>query len=104
MIKHLSDRIAYFFIENEIINNDNYEVCSYGLEILISAFINTTLAIIIGIFLRRLVGTIIFLITFCIIRQFSGGYHAKSNRLCICTFISIFTSAIVIAPNIYSYT
>ncbi|MGX9757181.1 accessory gene regulator ArgB-like protein [Clostridioides difficile] len=91
MIKFFSDKVSYFFSSKQIINENDLEICSYGLQILFSLCINTTISLLIGLLLNKIIYTIIFLISFCSMRQFSGGFHAKSNRLCIITFISIFS-------------
>lgn len=91
MIKFFSDKISYFFSSKQIINENDLEICSYGLQILFSLCINTTISLLIGLLLNKIIYTIIFLVSFCSIRQFSGGFHAKSNKVCIITFISIFS-------------
>ncbi|HBF4444286.1 TPA: accessory gene regulator B family protein [Clostridioides difficile] len=91
MIKFFSDKISYFFSLKQIIHENDLEICSYGLQILFSLCINTIISLLIGLLLNKVFYTIIFLISFCSIRQFSGGFHARSNRLCIITFISIFS-------------
>ncbi|VIG16489.1 accessory gene regulator protein B [Clostridioides difficile] len=91
MIKFFSDKISYFFSSKQIINENDLEICSYGLQILFSLCINTAISLLIGLLLNKIIYTIIFLVSFCSIRQFSGGFHAKSNKVCIITFISIFS-------------
>ncbi|MGO0884231.1 accessory gene regulator ArgB-like protein [Clostridioides difficile] len=95
MIKFFSDKVSYFFSSKQIINENDLEICSYGLQILFSICINTTISLLIGLLLNKIIYTIIFLVSFCSMRQFSGGFHAKSNRLCIITFISIFSLSMV---------
>ncbi|MCC0643152.1 MULTISPECIES: accessory gene regulator B family protein [unclassified Clostridioides] len=95
MIKFFSDKVSYFFSSKQIINENDLEICSYGLQIIFSLCINTTISLLIGLLLNKIIYTIIFLVSFCSIRQFSGGFHAKSNRLCIITFTSIFSLSMV---------
>ncbi|MFF1066181.1 accessory gene regulator ArgB-like protein [Clostridioides difficile] len=96
MIKSCADKIAFLFVLNQVIEKDDLEICSYGLEILLSSIINTLSSLMIGLILGRLIYSIVFLISFCIIRQFSGGYHANSNKNCILIFNSIFFISMVL--------
>ena len=78
MIKSLSDKITSFLVCNNSIDNEESEVCSYGLEVLISSLINLVIILLIGAILGKLMQTVVFVACYCSIRQFSGGYHASS--------------------------
>ncbi|MFL8801726.1 MULTISPECIES: accessory gene regulator ArgB-like protein [unclassified Clostridioides] len=96
MIKSCSDKIAFLFVLNQVIEKDDLEICSYGLEILLSSILNTLISLIIGLILGKFIYSIVFLISFCTIRQFSGGYHAANNKNCILIFNSIFFISMVL--------
>lgn len=100
MIKKFVNYMTRKFIDTGIIERDDDEVFAYGLEIITSASINTIFALIIGTVMGRFIESIIFLVSFCIIRQFCGGYHADSNRKCIISFNSIFAISIILGSII----
>lgn len=76
MIKSLSNKITSFLVCNNSIDNEDCEICSYGLEVLISSLINTVIVLFIGAILGKFMQTVVFIVCYCSIRQFSGGYHA----------------------------
>lgn len=79
-----------------IIDNEDSDICSYGLEVLISSLIN------LGIILNKFIQTVVFVACYCSIRQFSGGYHANSHCKCIFTFLCMYLITIIIVGNIDS--
>lgn len=102
MIKSLSNKITSFLVHKNSIDNEDSEVCSYGLEVLISSLINTVIVLFIGCILGKFMQTAVFIACYCSIRQFSGGYHASSHGKCIFTFLCMYIATVVIVGNIYS--
>ena len=102
MIKSLSDKITSFLVCNNSIDNEDSEICSYGLEVLISSLINLVIILLIGVILGKLMQTVVFIVCYCSIRQFSGGYHASSHGKCIFTFLCMYIVTVLIVGNIYS--
>lgn len=100
MFKRLSYKFANILINNEVIENDDFEIYRYGFETLIYFIVNILVALLIGIIFDRFVHTIIFLSCYCTLRQFTGGYHARNYTECTLTFIAIYLITIFIANNI----
>lgn len=100
MIKSFANRVTYFLIDNNSINIEDGEVCSYGFEILISSLINSIIVLSLGIILNKFIQTIIFIICYCSIRQFAGGYHANSHKKCIFTFLLMYLITIIFISNV----
>ncbi|WP_367236731.1 accessory gene regulator B family protein [Thomasclavelia sp.] len=71
----------------------------YGCEILIFNIMSILVLIIIGIYFNSLLFSIIFLLYFCPLRVFLGGYHCKNKFLCMFMFFLI--SIVII--NLYNY-
>lgn len=101
MIKLLSDKIAYFLEGRNLIESEDNEVCSFGLEVLISSLINSILVLTLGIILNKFLQTLVFVGCYCYIRQYSGGYHASSHTKCILTFLCMYLATILIADSIH---
>jgi accessory gene regulator B len=100
MIKFLSDKITCYLEENKLINSEDNEVCSYGLEVLISSLTNSVIILILGIILNKFIQTVVFVSCYCYIRQFAGGYHANSHGKCIFTFLCMYLITILVIGNI----
>ena len=61
----------------------------YGLEILSENVMLTVFLLLFGVMIGKGIETCIFLFSFCWLRRFCGGYHAKTKRGChIATFIT----------------
>ena len=99
--------LATFFITSSMKNNreaellphtplsdldkqDMLESAVYGLEIFLSSAINLIITCILGILFAKIPETIIFLLSFCILRQHVGGYHAPNYFLCGLLFQTIY--------------
>lgn len=89
LLKRFADNLTSLLIENEVVELDDQEICSYGLEVLIYNLISIVSVLILGVVFKALTLTLLFLITFVPLRSFTGGYHAKTAFKCF--GISIFT-------------
>lgn len=82
MIDSVSEKCIKFFVDNDIIKNEDKELYQYALSITISAVIHILTVIVLGITFSLVVESIIFYTCFIAIRKFAGGYHAKTARGC----------------------
>lgn len=98
MISNLSNKVLNFLLEQKVIQDTEYETeyYKYGIEITISSILNIVIIIALGIILGVLKESIIFLICFIVLRQFTGGYHADSYLKCNMYFALSFISLILI--------
>ena len=94
MIHVMADRIACFFVQKEIVEQEKSEIYSYGMELMISTVINGVLIVISAIVMNVFVQTIVLLIPFCLLRRLAGGYHAKTHIGCAAGFISVYWASI----------
>lgn len=104
MIKSNASKVTSFLFDNNYIDNIkyDYEVYLYGFEILIASILNLATTLLIGVIFDKFIHTIVFLICYCSLRQFSGGYHSNTYKNCYITFILIFISTILIANHLDS--
>ena len=103
MIKKLTNHILSYLISSNAIddNEETKDYYRYGIEITISSLINILLIIIIGIVSGNALESIVFLACFIPLRQFTGGFHAKTYFLSfICSFIYNFINCIQIYKSI----
>lgn len=98
MIKKLSAYILQYILNNEVIENtnDEREYYQYGIEITISSILNIVLILGIGLITRNFVESLIFLLLFIPIRQFTGGFHANTYFKCNLFFCLLFSSVIIL--------
>lgn len=91
MLKRASDRMAaFFYTKGAIASESDVEVYSYGLELLISSVLETLSVILLSIPFGRFWTTLLFLLAFCPLRSFAGGYHAKTHAGCFMTLLVVY--------------
>lgn len=69
---------------NNIIEANDSDIYSYGLEILISNLFLLTTLLAVGIGLGKVQYTLLFLMIFIGMRRVMGGYHTKTRQQCFC--------------------
>lgn len=87
-------RITAFFIKKGIWEEEKADVYEYGLDIIISSVSLTSLLLIMGVFLNKLLHTIVFILVFTLLRTQSGGYHATTRLGCAATTIFLYLTVI----------
>ncbi|MBO6243830.1 MAG: accessory gene regulator B family protein [Clostridia bacterium] len=97
MIASASKKISKILFQKNIINENEQEICQYGLEIILSTSVGILLIVLIGIIMHLLVESIVFYSVFVGVRFFTGGYHASSHFTCklvlsLCCFTVLFIS------------
>lgn len=97
MISKLSNRITQSLLNRNVILDEEKELYDYGLFMIISYMTFFLISILFGIALNILFSSILFYISFCLVRNFAGGIHANSEIKCdIITTVSILISEILI--------
>lgn len=66
------------------------DIYRYGLEVFILNFLNIISILLLGYLSNTFLEALIFLITFIILRQLTGGFHFKSYILCNFSFICMY--------------
>ncbi|MCC0697250.1 accessory gene regulator B family protein [Clostridioides sp. ES-S-0048-02] len=96
MFKKYAEKITTVLVNNELINTEEHHIYSYGFEVVIASSVNLVLALTLALIFHKFIHVLLFLICYCSIRQFSGGYHANNHRTCILIFLSVVLSSICI--------
>lgn len=76
--KELSNR----FLEANIINKEEMEICCFGLECLFLKIITFASYLVIAIIMKRLKEFVVIMLIFIPLRRNAGGYHAKTRGKC----------------------
>lgn len=72
------------------------EIYQYGLEVFLLNLVNIISILLIGFISNTILNAVIFLITFIIIRQLTGGFHFKNYTKCIVTFMLLYILFLVL--------
>ena len=104
MIHNLSQKITSTFIHHRIIDAEDREVYIYSFELLLSAVINLAVVVLLIGLTGQVAGGVAFVLTFLVLRQSAGGYHASSHFFCILSFtviFSLFLAVTTFLPPLY---
>ncbi len=102
MLKSYAMKITSFLVDIKDVNKKDYEVYKYGFNLSILFIISTVIVFIVGILFDKLFYSIVFLICYCSIRHFVGGYHDNSYIKYLLIFIFIFILTIYTSANVDS--
>src|SRR6056297_1027840 len=69
-------------VNQNIIESDKQEIYTYGIKQGILIIINIATVVGIGLVLGLLAESMVFLVTYILIRTYAGGYHAKTQLGC----------------------
>lgn len=94
MLHSLASNIANRMFDE----NDKYpmDIYIYGIELVISSIISTSLIMITGLLTHTFIESLIYLLVFSLIRNYTGGYHCMSYLRCnivsVLSYIIVFLS------------
>lgn len=82
MFKNQITKIADILIKNGVAEIEYKEIIVYGLTFGIELILNILTTIILGFMFGMVIESLIFLISFSLIRTYAGGYHSQSALKC----------------------
>lgn len=82
MFEKASEVVTRKLQENNTINEEQYEICRYGLQQGFTIILNIATTLIIGIIMRELLYAVVFMFLYIPLRSNAGGYHAKTATRC----------------------
>lgn len=85
MIIKLSKTIAKVLANGDFIGEDELDLYEFGIFFSLSYIYFFITMLLSGILLNHIKESIIFYFSFISIRQFAGGYHSKSENICLAT-------------------
>lgn len=108
MIKLISDKFACFLCKDEG-QKDNFDLYEYAVYIILASAFHIITIIALGLCFNLLVESLVFYLSFIVIRKFAGGYHAKTPTRCY--VFSVISSIIMLClikyansvGNIFTY-
>lgn len=98
MLTKISKKICKQLILSNRITNDEEELYVYGIFLFLSGILSTLLILFLGLIFSCLLETIVFYISFRGIRDYAGGYHAKTEMRCqLLTTLAFISSTYIIS-------
>lgn len=82
MFEKASEAVTRKLQENNTINEEQYEICLYGLQQGFTIILNIVTTFIIGMIMKGLLYAVVFTILYIPLRSNAGGYHAKTAIRC----------------------
>lgn len=83
------------------------QICTYGIVLFFTSILEISAVLIISIFVKNFIGTVVFLIGFLSVRIYAGGYHANTKLRCFLILLAVyalFSFALIIEIQvIYKY-
>lgn len=99
MVHDLAKKITNILIQNGVAIPENENQYIYGLEVTLEKTITYTVLIILSIYLKLLIPSILFIIFFITLRGSTGGYHASTFFKCFVSTIFMYLScSMVLVP------
>lgn len=90
MIQSISEEISLRLVTYKIISIENRKYYTYGIELVLNNFIIFLSIVLIGVLTKKILISLIYVVTYCSIRNYVGGYHCKTHLKCYCTTISLY--------------
>ncbi len=101
MIHKLAVKTAGYLIMNKVGTVDYEESYIYGIEIMIEKFITYSVLLILALYFKQIIPSLLFVIFFVLLRGYTGGYHANTYAGCfISTLVMYLTCSLVLAPRL----
>lgn len=95
-MEKLANTLTNYYLKKKVIAEDKYEIYLYGFKLIIADIINYMIIIALGIILKKFPESITFLLSLCVLRQFTGGFHAKTFWLCRISMVITYIGVLLI--------
>lgn len=96
-MNRLLDFIIAQIRRNDLVDEENYDVVRFGLELLVMKSIISIFIVIIGVLSKSILTVAVFMAAFQPLRSFCGGYHAKLRSVCIISSLMMLVSVIFLS-------
>lgn len=80
---NLKDKLVKSMADNKVIDQDEIDVYSFGVQLLSETVISFAIFLIIAALFGSVAETIVFTAAFALLRQYGGGFHASKFIYCL---------------------
>lgn len=106
-MEKLASAITDYYIRKNIIDAAKRNIYIYGFKLIISDIVNFIVIILLGLLVNCELESVVFLITLCGLRVFTGGFHAKTFFVCrlsmMITFILVMATSNLLIESGVNY-
>ena len=82
LLARLAGKIVNNLVHSGVIKEEDAEIYIYGINQILMYSINISSALIIGLIFGKFFEAAVFIVAYCSLRSFAGGYHAKTPLRC----------------------
>lgn len=93
MTEKLAQWFAAYFSRSGLIKEDDRDLYALGFDVILSTLFTSVVILFFGLVGHNLPGSVVFLLCFMHIRNYSGGYHAKSRGMCFVVSVSCYLAS-----------
>ena len=93
-MEKVSRKVVRWLLSKKVIEREETEIYEFGVLQILTNIVDTTVILIAGMWFKQLISTVYFLISFSMLRRYSGGYHAKTVERCLVTTLLFGVSAV----------
>lgn len=90
MFRKISESIAGLLVANDIVSDENRDAYIYGLELLFPQIVFYIGILVISLFTKTILLSLLFIITYKALRQYTGVFHCKGAEVCLVVSILIY--------------
>lgn len=87
---NLSTQIANILKNNNLIKEEDFDICRYGIEAFCLSVLEIISILIISLFIKNFVYTLLFFIAYIPLRLYAGGYHADTRLRCYLILVAVY--------------
>ncbi len=98
-MKKLSLAVTSMLQEQGIIEKEDMDACSYGLELAFLSVLEVLSILLLAIFVGNFLSTVIFFISFVPLRIYAGGYHADTRIGCYIILLVVYAAFSVLIKH-----
>ncbi len=91
---NLSEKLTDKLVNSQIINDEEKDLYYYGFKQGFLLLLNMVTVIIIGIIFNMVWQSVVFMISYSLLRVYAGGYHANTQLRCYLFFIGMITAVL----------
>lgn len=95
--------IDHWFSE-DISCEEEKQIYEYGLYKIVGLTITVVICFIVSLVLNRVAEGMVFLVSFLVVRTYTGGYHAPSPLSCLSIFAVLFTVTLLLAKHLVAFS
>lgn len=82
LLARLAGKIGNNLVHSGVIKEEDAEIYIYGINQILTSVLNVSSALIIGLIFGKFFEAAVFIVAYCSLRSFAGGYHAKTPLRC----------------------